>query len=172
MSVLANDRFLFRGKVVGKDNKNKGEWVEGNYLCDVDRMPPSSLSEFAHRIKPLYSQAFAQPVDPITIGQYTGILDKNKNKIWEHDVVMELLYGKYKLYYKVTYNEEEGSYMLATKDGPLYGIGTINSHKFEVVGNIFDNPEFGFSLENQEVLEETSERREEEMEHPSEYNYA
>ena len=43
--------------------------------------------------------------------------------------------------------------MMADKKGPLYGIGNINSSKFEVVGNIFDNPEYGFGLDNEEEIE-------------------
>lgn len=152
--VLMNREILFKAKAINRDNDyfrskyKNGDWVYGlvTKLYDerFETLPAEMTDENGiSRIE----------VDHNTICQYTGILDKNKNKIWENDVVMELLYGKHKLYYKVTYNEEEGSYMLATKDGPLYGIGTINSHKFEVVGNIFDNPEFGFSLKDSDNLE-------------------
>lgn len=144
MEALAQDRFLFRG--ISTRTKN---WVEGCYFRDVDRDAPSALSEFAHRIQPLYSQAWAHPVWPETISQYTGVPDKNGKKIFEYDVVKDS-HGRC---YKIVYDIEEGSYMMADKTGSLYGIGTVNSNKFEVVGNIFDNPEYGFSLDHEKEIE-------------------
>ena len=100
MVGLAKERYLFRGI-----STRTNDWVEGCYIRDVDRDDSLALNEFAHKIQPLYSQAWAHPVRPETISQYTGMLDKNKQKIWENDIVMELLYGKYKHFYKIVYNE-------------------------------------------------------------------
>lgn len=100
----------FRGKAY-----SSGGWVYGYYFydtllkshwigCDDD------LSE----------------VDPETVGQFTGLLDKNGKEIFEGDVLKG---GIYKSYIVKWDNEENGF--------------NVNYHalKYEVIGNIFDNPE-------------------------------
>lgn len=147
--MINTQNLLCRGK--RKDNE---EWMEGYYCpkkayCFDNRTPPLHfiISEFSS------TSCVAKEIDVDTLCRNTGIKDKKDHLIWENDIVMELLYGKYKHFYKIVYNAEEGSYMMADKKGPLYGIGNINSSKFEVVGNIFDNPEYGLGLDTEEEIE-------------------
>ena len=75
-------------------------------------------------------------IEDDTICQCTGLKDKNGNLIWENDIVRDK-----RMKYLVIVDEEEGSLMLKSTYGAMYGIGGINSKKYEVIGNIFDNPE-------------------------------
>lgn len=138
---------LFRGK-----RKDNGEWVEGDlrhggyYLNDPDVY---ICVRFADTM-------INYPVDPETVGQYTGLTDKNGVKIFEGDIVKTrhdpfvVCYGEFrpKLYrdaVKYCFEVEPdcmdfglfGGYMATGEEVVL----TNNTHLFEVIDNIHDNPE-------------------------------
>jgi uncharacterized phage protein (TIGR01671 family) len=74
-------------------------------------------------------------IDKNTLCQYTGLTDKNGNKIWENDIIQ---YKDIKALGKVEYIEDS-FYLKHVYDYKQY-IGEM-WNKFEVIGNIFDNPE-------------------------------
>lgn len=110
---------LFKAKRI--DN---GEWVEGYYVKGSTR----------HCIL-LHLGGYPRwDVDKNTICQYTGMKDKNGNKIWENDIVKGTFFG----------------YMLPAENYVseiswqeyIGGWGSNFWHSdIEVIGNIFDNPE-------------------------------
>ena len=74
-------------------------------------------------------------VNPDTICQYTGLVDRNGDKIWENDIVRldEDLYI-------VTWEEDDA--MFALEDvGIVEHFSNVDSKWCEVVGNKFDNSE-------------------------------
>lgn len=111
---------LFRGKNIA------GKWVYGvplicNEVAFISRI-------FEDNIR----------VIPETVGQFTGLTDKNGKKIFEGDI----LKGCWKMIFEVYYDDCLLQFRAKTVDGfnkdiDYYGY----PHQIEVIGNIYDNPE-------------------------------
>ena len=86
--------------------------------------------------------------DPTTVGQYTGLTDKNGKRIFEGDIVAQNWYDydepRDDSFGKVVFCEYDCSFsvMDVNKDGfmPLGRCGSYH-WEVEVIGNIHDNPE-------------------------------
>ena len=98
---------LYRGKRL-----NNGEWVEGNLLTGNDGPPDADYAEILVKNKHGYNVIWCE-VDMETIGQWTGLVDKNGVKVFEGDIVESIFtkkpytvcYGSYT--YINEYEEEE-----------------------------------------------------------------
>lgn len=75
-----------------------------------------------------------------TIGQFTGLTDKNGKKIFEGDMVLWDGEYKYEVYYDVDYCGFfiRGFINERYEQGPL---GLLSSDYMDIIGNIHDNPE-------------------------------
>jgi uncharacterized phage protein (TIGR01671 family) len=123
---------LFRGKRL--DN---GEWVEGSLWTWGQNV-------HIHHIFDFPDGALWFRVDPSTIGQYTGLCDKNGKKIFEGDVIKGRYWLSEDRIYQVLY-DENGFYYFIEK-GQSCHPDHIDS--VEVIGNIHDNPELMKGMEH------------------------
>lgn len=74
-----------------------------------------------------------------SVGQYTGIKDRNEIEIYEGDIIKEK-YIKPPL--SIKYDEEECGFVATSINTNInYGIQLGSKGKYEVIGNIYDNPE-------------------------------
>lgn len=126
---------LFRGK-----RTDNGKWVEGEMLHDMQDRP--HLYWKTPKELPIVFSNHAI-VDPATLGQFTGLTDKNGKKIFEGDIVRDeqsFLFGK--VVYSTPQDGFDGlaGFMVDDVDD---GLQNYNGfwHNVEVVGNIHDNPE-------------------------------
>ena len=80
---------LFRGKVSGK-RLNKGEWIEGDLVHQLDYYVKPCDKHFILNKYDTNDYEVGEPiqVDPATVGQFTGLTDLNGVKIFEGDVVI------------------------------------------------------------------------------------
>ena len=117
---------MFRGKRV--DN---GEWAYGDLAFKKDGTPCirfwTKLGIFT-----------ARAVIPETVGQYTGLTDKNGTKIFEGDIVLFNVDERGVVYY----DNEETSFMMEYGNCIVQMGYCFCSRDLEVIGNIHDNPEF------------------------------
>ena len=114
---------IFRGK-----RTDNGEWITDSetYIRDGDGI---WLSD---------ENLNVVTVIPETVGQFTGLTDKNGVKIFEGDIVS--LRKCNELIYKVVYDNFR--FELHNKnDTACYVLSIYKSKDFEIIGNIHDNPE-------------------------------
>lgn len=134
---------LFRGKSV-----DTGKWIKGHYVqkpnpCSEDGEP---RIHFIMDVPP-----FGAAVYPETVGQYTGLTDKNSKKIFEGDIVRHhnvttdvestWIFDVGMIFWD---NEYQG-YRRTSNE--VFNGGAVKTYRlsasclYEVIGNIHDNPE-------------------------------
>ena len=121
-------KILFRGK-----SEDNGEWVYGYYACIgkhhyilTGKLNLIGAVNFEHYL-----------VIPETVGQFTGLYDKNGKKIFEGDTVW---FGEEKER-GVVYFDNSCSRFAVRFDTFDAAFDHLYSNELEIIGNVHDNPE-------------------------------
>ena len=120
---------LFRGKTI------LGKWIEGDLL--------QYLGCGKVYIAQYYKGAGGQEVIPETVGQYTGLTDKNGKKIFEGDIIKCI--SRFDAKDMVVIFETAEFHLVDCQRYKNYteccGYRQFGTMETEVIGNIHDNPE-------------------------------
>lgn len=123
-------------EILFKAKNCAGKWAQGLLAHKDNKWYISNIA----------GMPFAYEVRPENICQYTGLTDKNGNKIWENDIVKVEEHAPYvNGLYKVIYCETSCNYALIRNNFThgYFSFSDLNGFETtsEVIGNIFDNPE-------------------------------
>lgn len=110
-----NREILFRGK-----NKITGKWDYGFLLISKEGLYSILMPDSGQ----------ASEVNPETVGQYTGLTDKNGNKIFEGDILKGFDYP-----YLYNDNFNYFAKVMWFDNCPAFGIYTFKSPESKVIGN-------------------------------------
>lgn len=130
-------KIKFRGKRL-----HDGKWVYGSPLIVDTEKRKVAMIVTLHEAYPDTLAKVTTSVDIETVGQFTGLTDKNGKEIYEGDIVRSTICAEF--VYEVAYNDERfASFGLRRKqDAFMHYFGeAIEAEECEVIGNVFDNPE-------------------------------
>ncbi len=116
----------FRGRRV--DN---GEWVEGSLITKITpkEVEPVFWTTLIHD-----GALTAVEVDPATVGQFTGLIDKNGREVFEGDVLEADNY-------RVEIKFVGGQFVGYNKNYSITETQNRNWFSWVIIGNIHENPE-------------------------------
>ena len=140
---------LYRAKAINRDrgfhrtDYENGDWVYGLITRLYDKRFENLPAEMTD-----IDGVGGIEVDYKTVGQYTGLIDKNEVMIFEGDIVSGLF--KFHLPVNSVVDFRDGAFGLLwyrSEVETFWAFTSICNVEYEVIGNIHDNPEL---LEGQE----------------------
>ena len=126
---------LFRGK-----RMDNGKWIYGTVVYPIS-INGDSYAAIVPIDEGVSVYSMIREVAPETVGQYTGLTDKNGVKIFEGDIMEWVNDDGTKAHYVVRMNDEMGGWVASHVCSVANVMIGYASPIFEVIGNIHDNPE-------------------------------
>lgn len=114
-------------------------WVFGSFIDDIGKQNPEPYIRIQNEVGAYY-------VRPETVGQFTGITDRYNKPIFEHDIVKHYIkHTNFVKIYAIEWNSSQckfvGKFSGFDYQKPFSYADLHIGLDYEVIGNIFDNPE-------------------------------
>jgi len=131
---------------------SQGNWRIGNIITDGVKAV-AIIQQIQNPIQNGCANGWCFSIDSETVGQFTGLLDKNGKEIFEGDVVkagehenpriIEIIWNERTSSWGTKYSFESDTH---TIQGPLFEFCETNTDldnnpTYEIIGNIHENPE-------------------------------
>ena len=123
-------------------DKDREEWRFGSLYRDLEQKCYYITDEY---------EGIGRDVVENTIGQFTGLHDKNGKEIYEGDIVRKVFYkfsndefghkGFYELICKIIWKNGLGFTFRKVKENEITMPENYTEEYEEVIGNIYENPE-------------------------------
>lgn len=137
-----NERYLFRGK-----RKDNGKWIKGDLV--------HSQTTTRGVITEIYTLEMTYEIIPETVGQCTGLKDKNGKLIFEGDLLRFTNDDGEQSIYRVFYDDIYAGWRIEEKEhGGIDEMSDWENYReyFEVIGNFHDTPNL-LKLEHDSLCE-------------------
>jgi hypothetical protein len=138
---LVSRRAVARMREIGKyrgKRLDNGEWIYGDYVrfprdSGSWMEPPSQEEDHFITNRRILSRDMMK-VDPSTVGEFTGLCDKNGVEIYEGDILRDPITGNIR---QIFYHPP--AFILRDADSTFYW--TYHADEYERIGNVWENPE-------------------------------
>ena len=136
-------KYLFKGK-----RKDNGEWIEGFLLkeCNHSTCSWNLAIEYKTERSGIFAYEVAEVI-PETVGQFTGLTDKNGKNIFEGNICRFREWSKGDMCWigKVHYEHQQfvisGNKNKECANPFTLAMSRFTSENIEIIGDIYDNPE-------------------------------
>ena len=128
------DRFIFRGQDLEGNTLRYGQLT----IIEAENIHPPKEFYISNKS----NMPYAYPIKPQTVGQCTGLKDKNGKLIYEGDILITSEHNlcKENEKYKVFWHKEYCQFLFESINNG-YCIDFMDMYKPEVIGNIYETPE-------------------------------
>lgn len=130
----------FRAKRIDNNKWAYGGLVQADDYCIIDQGNELYVErDYNFRGDTHFFQLSGVMCDEKTIGQFTGLLDKNGNEIYEGDIIKG-----FDIIIEVWYSEDTACFMAEMKEPQndmVDILGGYDTARMEIIGNIYDHPQ-------------------------------
>lgn len=137
----------FRGKSLVTDKWTYGGLIENQGWFFIHYTTSEMIIKDSDSGHTTIVTVTAGAVDGSTVGQFTGLLDKNDKEIYEGDIVN--IHDSHETCGVIEYRNRTAAFVLCRDkvknrhkgDGIDYQLYAGRQKRYEIIGNIYDNPE-------------------------------